>query len=175
MKKMQAKRLVFSGVCLALCMILPLITGQIPEIGSQLAPMHIPVLLCGFVCGWPSALLVGLIAPPLRFLLFGMPPLFPSGVGMMAELAVYGAASGLLYRRFPRNVRGLYLSLILAMLLGRLAWGAVRYLLTAFGTSAFTLHAFLAGALLNAWPGILCQLLVIPPVVRALEKAGAMR
>ena len=173
-KKLQVKKLVLAGVCLALCMVLPFLTGQIPEIGSKLSPMHIPVFLCGFLCGWPLAALVGLIAPALRFLLFGMPPLFPTGVSMMVELAVYGLASGLLYAKLPRKMLSIYIALIASMLLGRAAWGAMRYLLMAFGSS-FTFQAFLAGAFLDAWPGILCHLLIIPPVVRALEKAGAVK
>lgn len=163
--------MVLAGLCLALCMVLPFLTGQIPQIGSMLSPMHIPVLLCGFLCGWPWALAVGLIAPPLRFLLFGMPPMFPTGVAMMAELAVYGAATGLLCRWFPRKAGYIYASLALAMLLGRLVWGLVRWALTMFGAGAFTFQAFLAGAFINAWPGILCHLLIIPPIVAALRKA----
>lgn len=167
----KIKPMVLAGLCLALCMVLPFLTGQIPQIGSMLSPMHIPVLLCGFLCGWPWALAVGLIAPPLRFLLFGMPPLFPTGVAMMAELAVYGAATGLLCRCFPRKAGYIYASLALAMLLGRLVWGLVRWALTMFGAGAFTFQAFLAGAFINAWPGILCHLLIIPPIVAALRKA----
>ena len=170
-KQSKIKPMVLAGLCLALCMVLPFLTGQIPQIGSMLSPMHIPVLLCGFLCGWPWALAVGLIAPPLRFLLFGMPPLFPTGVAMMAELAVYGAATGLLCRRFPLKVGYIYASLALSMLLGRLVWGLVRWALTMFGAGAFTFQAFLAGAFINAWPGILCHLLIIPPIVAALRKA----
>lgn len=163
-----------SALCLALCMVLPLLTGQIPQIGNMLSPMHLPVMLCGFICGWPWALLIGLIAPPLRFLLFGMPPLFPSGLGMMAELAVYGAAVGLLYRALPKKPVFLYAALGIAMILGRFAWGLVRWTLMLFGSGAFTFQMFLAGALLNAWPGILLQLLVIPPVILALNRNKLM-
>ena len=70
----RLRRLVYSALFLALALLLPFLTGQIPQIGSALNPMHIPVLLCGFVCGWPWGLAVGLIAPLLRHLLFGMPP-----------------------------------------------------------------------------------------------------
>ena len=173
-KHLTVKKLVFAGVCLALCMVLPFLTGQIPEIGSKLSPMHIPVFLCGFLCGWPLAALVGLIAPPLRFLLFGMPPLFPTGVSMMVELAVYGAVAGLIYEKLPKKMISLYIAMIVSMLLGRIAWGAMRYLLMAFGSS-LTFQAFLAGAFLDAWPGIICHLLIVPPVVKALEKTGVMK
>ncbi len=167
---LHIRRMTFAAACLALCMVLPFLTGQIPQFGRQLSPMHLPVMLCGFLCGWPWALAVGLIAPPLRYLLFGMPELFPNGVGMMAELAVYGAVTGLLYAKLPKRPVYIYLSLILAMLVGRAAWGATRWLLTSFGV-AFTLQAFLGGAFINAWPGIVCQLILLPPLVMALRKA----
>jgi len=171
---LQVKRMVLSAVCLALCLLLPFLTGQIPEIGSKLSPMHIPVLLCGFLCGWPWGLLVGLIAPPLRFLLFGMPPIFPTGTAMMVELAVYGAAAGILYRLLPQKAWGLYGALLIAMLLGRLAWGAMQWIFLLAGTASFSFQAFLAGAFLNAWPGIICHVLIIPPIVAALRKAKVM-
>lgn len=171
----SVQRLVMAGLCLALCLVLPFLTGQIPEIGSRLSPMHIPVLLCGFLCGWPWALILGVIAPLLRFVLFGLPPLFPTGVSMMVELGVYGLTAGLLRRILPRKPAFLYLALILSMLLGRLAWGGAQWALMALGASTFSFRAFLAGALLNAWPGIVCHVLLIPPVVLALEKAGVVR
>lgn len=170
-RALSVKKLVMAGLCLALCLVLPFLTGQIPKIGSMLSPMHIPVLLCGFLCGWPWALAVGLIAPPLRYLLFGMPPLFPTGAAMMVELAVYGAMTGLLYHLLPKKPGYVYVTLVLAMLLGRAAWGVTRWLLMAFGAGTFTFQAFLAGAFLNAWPGIICHLVLIPPLVLALEKA----
>ena len=173
--KFSVQHLVLAGLCLALCMVLPFLTSQIPQFGRMLSPMHIPVLLCGFLCGWPWGLAVGLIAPPLRYLLFSMPPIFPSGAGMMVELAVYGLCTGLFYRRFPRKPVYLYASLVLAMLLGRLCWGAVRWLFTCFGAGAFTFQAFLTGAFISAWPGIVCHLLVIPPLVMALKKGGVLK
>ena len=93
--------MVTTAVCLALCMVLPFLTGQIPQIGSALSPMHIPVLLAGFLCGSWWAMAVGAVAPLLRFALFGMPPIFPTGVAMCFELAAYGLVSGLLYARLP--------------------------------------------------------------------------
>ena len=125
-KKCVLRRLVYSAVCLALCMVLPLLTGQIPEICSMLSPMHIPVLLCGFLCGPWYALAVGAVAPLLRFLIFSMPPIYPTGIAMCFELAVYGAVSGLLYQALPKKTGNIYLSLIAAMLAGRIMWGAVR-------------------------------------------------
>ena len=97
----RLQQLVLAAVCLALCLVLPFLTGQIPEIGSMLSPMHIPVLLCGFLCGPAWAVVVGAVAPLLRFALFGMPPLFPTGAAMCFELLTYGVVSGALYRLLP--------------------------------------------------------------------------
>lgn len=167
----QIKKLTLSGVCLALCMLLPFLTGQIPQIGSKLSPMHIPVLLCGLLCGAPCGLLVGLIAPLLRTMIFGMPPVMVS-LAMAFELAAYGAAAGLLAKYLPKTTAGLYGSLIGAMLIGRAVWGVAAYVIyQAFG-SPFTLETFLAGAFLNAVPAIILHILVIPPLASAMKRAG---
>ena len=97
LKKTTIRRMVWAAVCLALCMVLPFLTGQIPQIGSAISPMHIPVLLAGFICGPWWAMAVGAVSPLLRFALFGMPPIFPTGVAMCCELAAYGLVSGALY------------------------------------------------------------------------------
>ena len=62
-EKVHIRRLTYSAICLALCLVLPFLTGQIPQIGKMLCPMHIPVLLCGFICGWPYGLVCGLHMP----------------------------------------------------------------------------------------------------------------
>ena len=164
-------KLVISAVCLALCLVLPFLTGQIPEIGSMLSPMHIPVLLCGFICGPAWAAVVGAVAPLLRFMIFGMPPLFPTGVAMCVELATYGAVSGLLCSLLPRKPINVYVSLVAAMLAGRIVWGIVRAVLSGASGSAFTWAAFMAGAFTQAVPGIILHIVLIPLIVLALQKA----
>ena len=171
LSKPQIRKLTYSAVCLALCMILPFLTGQIPQIGSALCPMHIPVLLAGFLCGPWWAMAVGAVAPLLRFALFGMPPLFPTGAAMCFELAGYGLVSGLLYTRLPKCTANIYVSLISAMLLGRIVWGCSMALLLGGSEAPFTWAAFLAGAFANAVPGIIVHILLIPLIVLALKKA----
>ena len=166
------KRLIYAALCLALCMVLPLLTGQIPQIGKRLSPMHIPVLLCGFLCGWPWGLAVGVIAPFLRSILFGMPSLYPDAVCMAFELAAYGAVAGILYKVLPRKPWSVFVSLICAMIAGRLVWGAVKWLLLGLSGTPFTPEMFLSGAVLNAIPGIILHLVLIPPIVLALNKGG---
>ena len=165
-------RMTYAAVCLALCMVLPFLTGQIPQIGSALSPMHIPVLLAGFLCGpwWAAA--VGAVAPLLRFALVGMPPIFPTGVAMCFELAGYGLVSGLLYRKLPKKAVNVYVSLLAAMLAGRVIWGIVRVLLSGVAGEPFTWAAFMAGAFVNAVPGIIVHIALIPVIVLALRRAG---
>ena len=165
------KKLVYSAIFLALALILPFLTGQIPEIGAMLCPMHIPVLLCGFICGAPWGAAVGFIAPLLRFVLFGMPPVFPTGLAMAFELAAYGFFSGLFCRIFPKKVPFLYASLALSMVIGRLIWGAAQVVLCGITQKAFGLAEFWAGAVASAVPGILVQVILIPVLVLALRRA----
>ena len=167
-KKKDSRKLTLSGLFLALALVMPFLTGQIPQIGSMLCPMHFPVLLCGFFCGGGMGFLVGLIAPLLRSVLFGMPPMFPVAVCMAAELAVYGLVSGTLHRLLPKKKGCVYVSLLAAMVLGRLVWGAA--MMACVGAENFGLPAFLAGAVTTALPGILLQLVLIPAVVIAMEK-----
>ena len=169
----KIQKLTVSAMCLALCLVLPFLTGQIPQIGSSLCPMHLPVFLAGFLCGPIWALTVGLTAPLLRHFLFSMPPIL-TAIAMSAELAAYGAVSGWLYRKLPRNLPGIYASLIGAMILGRILWGIVRILMTGVSGEAFTWAMFLAGAFTNAIPGILIQLILIPVLVSALRKANIL-
>ena len=168
----KTKRLVISALLLAAGLVLPFLTGGIPNFGRMLLPMHLPVLLCGFVCGWQWGLLVGFVTPLLRSVLFGMPPMVPTALAMAFELAAYGAVAGLCCRRWHGNVQGVYLSLILAMLAGRLVWGLVSIPIYALLTEkTFTLAAFWAGGFVTAWPGIVLQIVLIPAIVLALEKA----
>ena len=170
MNNKQIKCLVLSALFLALAYILPFFTGNIPHVGAMLLPMHIPVLLCGFLCGAPWGLAVGLIAPIMRSVLTGgFPPMFPTAVAMSFELACYGFVCGFLYRRFSRKMLGIYAALIAAMISGRILWGIVMAVITTGGGS-FTLAAFAAGAFTNAIPGIVLQLAVIPPIVFSLGK-----
>ena len=171
LSKPQIRKLTYSALCLALCMVLPFLTGQIPQIGSALSPMHIPVLLAGFLCGPWWAMAVGAVAPVLRFALFGMPPLFPTGAAMCFELATYGLVSGLLYARLPKRPRSIYIALITAMLAGRIVWGVVMVIIMGLTGSVFTWGAFAAGAFINAVPGIIIHILLIPVIVMALRRA----
>ena len=165
----QILKMVFAAMFLALSYVMPFLTGQIPEIGSMLCPMHIPVLLCGFICGWPWGLAVGFVAPLLRSFTLGMPPLFPTAFCMAFELAAYGLVSGLMHKLLPRKKPCIYCSLIVAMVIGRLVWGAAMFICMGINGGSFTFAAFIAGAVTNAIPGIIVQLLLIPVLVMVIE------
>ena len=167
------KQLTLAALFLALGLVLPFFTGQVPQIGSMLLPMHIPVFLCGLICGWQYGAAVGFVTPLLRSALFGMPPLFPTAAAMAFELLTYGLVAGLLYSRSRwQCVRALYRCLVLAMVAGRAVWGGADAVLLGLGGSAMTSQIFLAGALLNAIPGIIVQLILIPVVMLALHRTG---
>ena len=163
--------MVLSALMLALGLVLPFLTGQIPQIGSALLPMHIPVLLCGFICGPLWGLGVGAVCPLLRSVIFGMPPMM-TAIAMAFELASYGAISGLLYKLLPRRAYRPYAALLGAMVGGRVIWGLVRLAMTLGDGSTFPMSAFIAGAVTTALPGIILQIVVIPVLVLALERYG---
>ncbi len=167
--------MVLAAFFLALCMVMPLLVGQIPQIGSMLLPMHIPVLICGYVCGGKWGMLVGFVAPLLRSILFGMPPMMPNAAAMAFELAVYGTVTGFLNWMLPEKNSSVYISLIGAMIAGRLVWGLVSIPIYGVAGKAFSVPIFLSGAFLNAIPGIILQLVLIPVIIITLKRAGAMK
>lgn len=164
------RQLALAAMFLALALVLPFVTGQIPQIGGALCPMHLPVLLCGFFCDPLFALAVGAIAPLLRFFLFGMPPLLPTGLAMSLELATYGLTAAMLSRRLPRTRWGLFLALLGAMLAGRAVWGVASALIFGIRGTGFGWKLFFMGAFGNAIPGIALQMLLIPQLVYAIAR-----
>lgn len=168
--KSKVFKMVLGAMFLALALVLPFLTGQIPQIGGALCPMHIPVILCGFFCGPVYGAVIGFVAPLLRFLLFGMPPVMPTGIAMSFELMTYGLVSGLLYKLLPKKKLYVYVALIAAMLAGRIVWGISRVILFGLGKSEFGWAAFMSGAFINAIPGIIVQIVLIPVLVIVLRK-----
>ncbi len=171
----HTKKLTLSALFLAIGYILPFLTGQIPKIGSMLLPMHIPVFLCGLICGWQYGAVVGFILPLTRCLFFSMPPVY-TAIAMAFELAAYGFVAGFLYNRSRwQCVIALYKAIIAAMIVGRLVWGAAEIVILGLQGSAFTWQAFLAGAFVNAIPGIIMQLILIPAIMVALNRTGLVK
>ena len=168
----ELRNLVLSGLFMALGIILPFVTGQIPEIGSMLLPMHIPVLLCGMICGSKYGAIIGFITPLLRSWLFIMPPIL-TAIPMAFELCTYGIVSGYIYSKFAnKSIKEIYLALLSAMISGRIVWGIIRVLMIGLVNIEFSLQLFISGALLSAIPGIVLQLLLIPMIISILNKSG---
>ncbi len=163
-------KMVLTAMMLALSLVLPFLTAQLKSLGNAFCPMHIPVILCGFLCGPFYGLFIGFIAPILRFFLFGMPPIMPIGIAMSFELATYGFISGLLFRIFPRRKKYIYVTLIISMLAGRIIWGVTELILMGLGKTEFGIKIFVSSAFLNAIPGIVIQLVLIPILVMTLKR-----
>ena len=171
MYRNEIRKLTISSMLFALGLVLPFLTGQIPQIGSMLLPMHIPVFLCGLICGWRYGAMVGLLVPVVRTFLFGMPPMFPTAVAMAFELCTYGFVAGFVYfRKGYFCLKSLYKAMVTAMIAGRVVWADAMTVLMGLNGGMFTFEMFAAGAFLNAIPGIIVQLLLIPAVMVALGK-----
>ena len=171
MKNKNIINLTLTAMFLAIGLVLPFLTGQIQQIGNMLLPMHIPVFLCALICGWRYGLPMAFVLPIMRSMLFGMPPLYPTAISMAFELATYALVAGLLYEKSRwQCTRALYRSMLAAMVAGRIVWGIAQIILLGLKGTAFTFEAFLAGAFLNAIPGILLQLMLVPAVMVALNK-----
>ncbi len=163
------RKICLSAVFLALGLVLPFLTGQIPEIGNLLLPMHLPILLCGLLCGPKFGLLLGLICPLLRHLLFQMPPL-NSAIPMAFELAAYGFIIGFIFKNSKQGIKDAYIALIIAMLGGRVVLALAQILFYSINGSDFSFTVFLAGAFSQAIPGIILQLALVPFLVILLKR-----
>lgn len=167
--KNKITKTVLSALFLALAYVLPFLTGQIPDIGNALLPMHLPVILCGYICGAPWGLVVGLTAPLLRSLTIGMPVLFPRAIAMAFELGAYGFFAGLTYKLMPKKKIFVYISLITSMIAGRLIWGLAQLTLLGFNTSKFTLTYFITESVVLAIPGIILQIALVPVIIMLID------
>ena len=170
-KKLSVRRLTISAMLSAVGMLLPFLTGQIQHIGNMLCPMHLPVFICGMICGPWWGLVCGAVLPVLRSMVFGMPVLMPAAFAMAFELAVYGFVSGYLRKKLPRTLSMLFVSLLCAMLLGRIVWGVASIPLYGVAGKTFGWQLFIANGFVNAIPGMILQLIAVPAIVTALEKA----
>ncbi len=171
MNKKEIKNLALAALFLALGLVLPFVTMQIKEIGKMLLPMHLPVLLCGIICGYRYGVIVGAVLPILRSLLFSMPKMFPDAPAMMFELATYGLVIGLVYLKLSGKKGRTLLSLLAAMVAGRIVSGIAKWVLVTAAGGAYTLEMYLAGAIFDAIPGLILQIVLVPTIVFALQRA----
>ena len=171
MKKLTVlNKSIITALCVALCVVLPMTLHAIPQGGILFSPMHLPVLLCGLVCGAPFGLACGLLGPMLSSLLTGMPLVGYAPI-MMIELGLYGLISGLVMKLFHSGklVIDLYTALVIAMLGGRVITGILRALIFAGGSYSWS--AWATGYFVSCFPGIVIQLLLLPAIYVALERA----
>ncbi len=167
MKKSTTLQLVLAAMFTALGVLLPIALHPLGPVGQVLLPMHIPVLLCGFLVGWKYGVLVGFLVPFLSSFTTGMPPIYPAGISMALELAAYGFLAGFLSRK-----HSIMVSLVGAMLAGRVVMGVANLVLLGMSGKSYLFSTFLSGAFVTALPGILLQLILIPAILFALEKNG---
>ena len=167
--KNNTLKITYAALFLALGMALPFLTGQIPEIGNMLLPMHISVMLCGLICGPLYGLGIGALTPILRSLIFTMPPLMPTAFSMAFELATYGFVIGFVFNRFQGKKFSVFIALLISMILGRIMWGLVSIYFYGLVGKTFTYAIFFAGAFLNAIPGIILQFVLIPVIIKVVK------
>lgn len=176
-KKSSLYRLMITAVLLALGMVLPFLTGQIPMIGQAISPLHIPVFICGLTCGWAWGAALGVVLPLLRSVVFGMPPLVAVAVPMAFELAAYGAVCGLMYPmmrkafRMDNHLPAMLVALLIAMVAGRLVGGAAKAIVMGLTGGSFGFQAFVTSYFVSTAIGALIHLILAPAVALALEKA----
>lgn len=167
-------RLVFSSLFLALSIILPMVISMgSQQLGQTLLPMHIPVMLSGFICGTPYGLAVGFIAPLLKSIITGL-PVMTSAVSMAFELATYGALCGFMYKVLPKKIGYIYPTLIFSMVVGRIINGFINYLITTSTENNFVLESFITLTTVKALPGIIIQIAIIPLIIIAIRKTRLM-
>lgn len=161
---------VFSALFLALALLLPFISGQIPEINSIFCPMHIPIFLCGFICGWKWGLAVGFVAPLLRSITFGFPVFYPIAVSMAFELCAYGLVCGLMHKLLPKKKPFICVSLVTAMIIGRIFRALATLVCTELVGNDFAFSVFFTGVIVKAVPGMIAHIVIVPIAVILIEK-----
>ncbi len=169
-KSLSTQKMVVSALCIALCYVLPFLTANNYQLNTALSPMHIPVFLCGYVCGpwWASA--VGFISPLLRSLTLNAPPM-PGAAAMAFELAAYGLCAGLFYQLLPKKTPCLYATLLISMVIGRIVSVLAKIVIFSIAAKPIAVGVFITEAFVNTLPGAALHLALIPPVVIALQKA----
>ena len=174
-KQSAILNLTISAMLLALAMFLPFLTGQIPQFGRMLSPLHIPAMLAGFILPLPWAVSLAFIIPIVRSLIFSMPPMVPMAVTMAFELATYALVIGLIYKRPAKSYFSILIALIPAMVIGRIVYALVFFIVMSLTAGTFNLSVVITGLTVEGLPGVIVQLLIVPPIVFAVEKAGLYR
>ncbi len=166
------KRSNLCAMCIALCCVLPLAFHAL-SLGHTFSPMHIPVLLCGMLCGPAYGAFCGIAGPVLSSLLTSMPS--ATGlISMIPELITYGFVSGVLMKRVRtgRLSADIYLALVPAMVAGRVVGGIASALFYLGTSGAYSFELFVTSYFITALPGIVLHLVLVPALTAVLAKAG---
>ncbi len=170
------QQLVLTAMFLALGIVLPFFFGQVPQIGSMLLPMHIPVFLCAFICTWRYGVPMAIILPLLRSLLFSRPNFYPEAISIAFEMATYAFVGGHLYSAAKqKNLRALYGCMLISMASGRLVRISLQMFLLGMSGASFAFGAVVTGVVVSGIPGILLQLFLIPAVMLIVGKTDPVR
>ncbi len=165
------KKLTLSAMFLAMGIILPFFTGQVPQIGSMLLPMHIPVFLCGLICGYQYGVPMAIILPLLRSVIFSRPNMFPEAISIACEMATYAFVAGFLYNRSKwQCIKALYRCMLATMVAGRVIRGVVQLSLIGLSGNTVSFGAFFTGTIIAGIPGIVLQLIIVPAVMLAIHR-----
>lgn len=170
----NTRKIIFCAVCVSLCVVLPLALHAVPGAGSIISPMHIPVFLCGIICGPVWGGICGIVGPLLSCVITQMPSVAYMPV-MAVELFFYGALSGagMKFINTGKYYADLYISLVLAMIVGRLLAGASQALI--FSAGSYSLQMFVSSYFVGTLPGMAVHLILVPAVVSALRKARIVK
>ncbi len=169
------RHLTISALLLALAFVLPFLTGQVPQIGSMLSPMHIPAILAGFLLPFPWAAGVAFVMPLLRSLIFTIPPMLPMALTMAFELLTYALLVALIAPKHAKNWAGILLTMLIAMVGGRIVYAIANFfILNAMGMP-FSLPTVFKALTIGGLPGIILHLVIIPPIVLALRRARIIK
>ena len=168
---MFIKKLTLTGMFLSFGIVLPMLFGQVPQIGSMLLPMHIPVFLCAFICGWKYSVPMSFVLPLLRTVLFSRPKMYPDAIAIAFELAVYALVAGLIFKAFSKkDLKAVYASLISAMVLGRVVRILVQMALLGLKGTPFTFSAVFSSVVIVGLPGIILQLIAVPLILFTFKR-----
>lgn len=111
-------------------------------------------------------MIAGVSLPLVTFIMTGMPILFPIGVSMVFELATYGILIALMYKRSNENI---FVSLIVALITGRIVYGIAASVFFSFTTIPFGMSIYVTSTVVTAFPGIIIQLIFIPLLWKTLK------
>lgn len=152
----RRKDLITAAILLVLAIILTLIIHLTKINGVILSPMHLPILLAGFILGPIYGLIIGILAPIINGLL-KIIPTFPITWAIVVESGLYGLISGLFYEKFGMKVMP---ALVGSIVLGKIGGGAVLHFLDkSIKTTTFI-----------AFPGIIVQLILVPTIFKIYKE-----